>query len=80
LERAHKELAETLTDFVTVSTLISPPTNSSTNSSGENTLNSTEKVPEGDNNVEGKPNVADTGLHLIIEKNCPVTNSLLSLS
>jgi hypothetical protein len=59
--------------------LISPPTNTSTStSSSDDTLVRAEKTIESQDG-EGEPKAADTGLHRIIERNCPTITLLPTL-
>lgn len=56
--------------------LINPPTNTSTSTSSSNdTLVGTENTTERQDR-EGEPNATDTGLHRIVERNCPNTTFL----
>jgi hypothetical protein len=59
--------------------LISPPTNTSTStSSSDDTLVRAGKTTESQDG-EGEPKAADTGLHRIIERNCPTITLLPTL-
>jgi hypothetical protein len=60
--------------IIAVPTLISPPTNTGSSSSSEDIITSSEEASK-PHNGEEKERVADTGLHRIIERNCPKHSS-----